>query len=263
MKTRGTTTKLIISIAALLLLGTSIVAFTQIESPSATRVPICVKDNGQLRLLTGNNTACGPSERQMDWVVGGEVTDVRVGPGLVGSREDGIVNLALDPSIFQTCAGCGRIFAGFDDGPGSIPRGNGDQFVPVSIAGLDLPAGNFAIFAKMTLRNVDNIDDQSHPVRCKLTTGIDFDEATVIVEDEQDRNGNGVPDRDGATSLVMSLMVVHHFDTPGGVTLLCADGTPPNDEFGTIGGDGDVKYEDLKIIAIEASDVSNVFLGGN
>lgn len=112
-------------------------------------------------------------------------------------------------------------------------------------------------------RNVDNIDDVSHPVRCKLIAGADFDEATVVVEDEQDRNDNGVPDRDGATSLVMSLIVVHHFDEPGGANLFCVDGTPPNPEFGTPGGDGDVKYEDLKLIAVEASGITNVFLGGN
>lgn len=45
------------------------------------------------------------------------------------------------------------------------------------------------------------------------------------------------------------LMVVHHFDEPGGARLFCLDGTPPNPEFGTLGDDGDVKYEDLKIIA--------------
>lgn len=114
IKTRGTSAKLILTAVALLLLGTTIAAFTQRESPPVTRVPICVKDNGQLRMVTGNNTACGPSERLMDWVVGGQVTEIRPGQGLVGNRDDGIVNLALDPSILQNCAGCGRIFAGFN-----------------------------------------------------------------------------------------------------------------------------------------------------
>ena len=172
------------------------------------------------------------------------------------------MNLALDPSIFQNCAGCGRIIAGFDDGPGDIFGAFGDQIVPASaIAGLSLPAGKFAVFAKLTVRNVDNIDERSHPVKCMLKAGADFDEARVVVEDEQDRNDNGVPDRDGATSLVMSLMVVHHFDESGGATLFCVDGTTVPDSAAA--QDGDVKYEDLKIIALEAASISNVFLGGN
>jgi hypothetical protein len=174
------------------------------------------------------------------------------------------VNLAVDPNIFQNCAGCGRIFAGFNDGPGDVFGAFGDQIVAQSaLGGLSLPAGNFAIFAKLTLRNLDSIDEWSHPVRCMLKAGADFDEGRTVVEDEQDRNDNGVPDRDGASSLVMNLLVVHHFDEPGGATLFCVDGTPPNPGEGIPGHDGDVKYEDLKIVAIEASSISNVFLGQN
>lgn len=262
IKTRGTSTKVVVTAMALLLLGTTIAAVTQQESPPVTRVRVCVKDNGQLRMVTGNNT-CDPSEQPMDWVVGGQLTEIRVVQGLTATREDGIVNLGLDPSIFQNCTGCGRIFAGFNDGPDDIFGAFGDQIVPASaIASLALPAGKFAVFAKLTLRNVDSIDGRSHPVRCKLMAQADFDEARVVVEDEQDRNDNGVPDRDGATSLVMSLMVVHDFDEPGGATLFCVDGTT-DPGSGTAAQDGDVKYEDLKIIAIEASSISNVFLGGN
>jgi hypothetical protein len=193
--------------------------------------------------------------------VGGQVTDIRIGQGLVGNRDDGVVNLALDPSLLQTCAGCGKIFAGFNDGPGDVFGAFGDQLVPASFLGsLTLPPGDFAIFAKLTVRNVDNIDDQSHPVRCRLIAGADFDEARVVVEDEQDRNGNGVPDRDGATSLVMHLMVVHTFNESGGASFFCVDGTPANAGAGIPATDGDVKYENLKIIAVEAGSISNVFL---
>ena len=150
VKTRRTSTKLIVTAAVLLLLGTTIAAVTQRESPPVTRVPICVKDNGQLRMVTGNNTACGPSERLMEWVVGGQVTEIRPGQGLVGNRDDGIVNLALDPSILQNCAGCGRIFAGFNDGPRDLPDFIFGEELP-QIAKLDLPAGNYAIFAKLVV----------------------------------------------------------------------------------------------------------------
>src|SRR5687767_4679675 len=101
MKTYRTSTKLIVTAVALLLLGTTIAAISQRESPPVTRVRVCVKDSGQLRMVTGNNTTCDPSEQPMDWVVGGEVTAIQVGQGLVGSRDDGIINLALDPSILQ------------------------------------------------------------------------------------------------------------------------------------------------------------------
>lgn len=69
---------------ALLLLGTAIVAVAQRTGPFGTVVPICVKHNGQLRMLIGNGT-CGPSEQMMEWVVGSEVTDITVGRGLIGS----------------------------------------------------------------------------------------------------------------------------------------------------------------------------------
>ena len=254
-----TSTKLIVATLALLILGTTIIALTQRDS-SVTRVHLCVKDNGQLRITDGT-TPCDPSERLMEWVVGGQVPEVRPGQGLIGSRDDGIVSLSLDPSILQGCAACGRIFAGFNDGPGDIFGAFGDEIVAQSAIGsLQLPVGKFAVFAKLTLTNMDSIDQRSHPVRCKLMAGADFDEGRVVVEDEQDRNDNGVPDRDAASSLVMNLMVVHAFGEPGGATLFCVDGTP--DEV-PAARDGDVKYEDLKIIAVEASNISNVFLGDN
>ena len=138
IKTRRTSTKVVVTALALLLLGTTIAAVTQRESPPVTHVLVCVKDNGQLRIVTGNNTACDPSEQPMDWVVGGQVTEIRAGQGLVGTQDDGIVNLALDPSILQSCAGCGRIIAGFDDGPRDIPPFIFGEELP-QIAKLNLP----------------------------------------------------------------------------------------------------------------------------
>src|SRR5262249_56322 len=143
---RRTSTKLIGAVVALLMLGGAVIAITQRNSLPVTRVSVCVKDNGQLRMLTGNKTTCDPSEQPMDWVVGGEVTDGRAGRGLIGSREDGAVQLALDPSIIAGCAGCkgGKVFAGFNDGPGQIPN-----VVPGTLAELNLPAGDYVIFAKL------------------------------------------------------------------------------------------------------------------
>jgi hypothetical protein len=197
-------------------------------------------------MLVGDQTTCTPSEQQMDWVVGGEVTDITLGRGLVGSREDGEVLLELDPDIIQGCGSCvgGRIVAGFDDGPGTIPA---DGFnPPTQIAALDLPAGNYAIFAKMTLvQPTDDAADVAGNVSCRLTAEADFDDAQLSLEDLGSFLGN---------IQGLTLQVVHHFAAPGEVALACKDTTNVEDK---------VHYQDLKIIAIEAASLSNVFLGGS
>ena len=124
MKIYRSSTKTAVSVAASLLLLGATIAVTQRSQPSVSRAIVCVKENGQLRMLTGSATeACDASERLVEWVVGGEVTDIRAGQGLVGTREGGAINLALDPSVLETCSSCrgGRVFAGFDDGPRNMP----------------------------------------------------------------------------------------------------------------------------------------------
>jgi hypothetical protein len=253
--TRGISTKSVVATVTLLLIGTALAAVTQREALPVARVPICVKDNGQLRMLIGNNTACDASEREMEWVVGGEVTDVRVGHGLVGSREDGIVQLAVDPSIIASCTGCrgGRVFAGFNDGPGQILFTlTGDL---VTIAELGVPAGDYVIFAKMTLEAEPLIDEFSfqRPVFCKLTAGADFDRASVVLEKIHTENPGNT---DGSYATGLTLQVVHRFTSPGRVVLSAAHG-------GALAVTPQVQFRDLKIIAIEVSDISNVFLGSN
>ena len=254
MKTRGTS-KLAVSLGALLMLGAAMAAVTQREALPVIRVPICVKDNGQLRMLTRNNTECDPSERKMEWVVGGEVTDIQLGQGLVGNREDGAVHLSVDPSIIAGCTGCqgGKVFAGFDDGPGQILFTlTGD--LP-TIAELSLPAGDYAIFAKLTVEAEPLFDASSfqRPVLCKLSAGSDFDEATVVLEKIHSESSG---ESDGSYRLGLNLQVVHRFNTPDRVVLSAAFG-------GALSVTPQVQFRDLKIIAIQASDISNVFLGGN
>ena len=118
---KGTPTKLLVFTLVVLIFGITITAFTQRESGSGTFVQLCVKANGQLR-MTDKTTACDSSERLVEWLVGGQVTDIRAGQGLISNRDDGVVNLALDPTVFQGCAGCGKISAGFNDGPLELPR---------------------------------------------------------------------------------------------------------------------------------------------
>jgi hypothetical protein len=188
-----------------------------------------------------------------EWVVGGQVTEIRVGQGLDGNRDDGIVNLALDPSIFQGCAACGKIIAGFNDGPLELPRFVIGEEIP-QIAKLGLPAGNYAIFAKLV---VTAKQQEELPVTvkefalCNLSAGNDFDNSSALLEVEDDRPIQAV-DND---SVVLSMEVVHRFAEPGEAVLRCAKGA--------FAGDSPMEVRNLKIIAVEAGSISNVFLGSN
>jgi hypothetical protein len=210
-----------------------------------------MKTNGQLRLID-STTSCDPSERLVEWVVGGQVTDIRPGQGLIGNRDDGIVNLALDPSIFQGCAGCGKIIAGFNDGPLELPRFIIGEEIP-QLAKLDLPAGNYAIFAKLVVtakQQEELLATVKESALCNLSAGNDFDNSSALLEVENDRPVQAV-DND---MVVLSLEVVHHFTEPGEAVLRCSKGA--------FSGDTLMEVRNLKIIAIEAGEISNVFLGG-
>jgi hypothetical protein len=197
---------------------------TQVRS-----VPICVKGNGQLRMLTAAGATCDSSEQRTDWVVGGELTDITLGQGLTGTRQGGAFQLAVDPVVVEK----GRIFAGFNDGPGQVP----DDLAP--IARLDLPAGSYAISAKLMLAN----EFGSVRIGCRLSAGSDFDDAGVVVEESL------LPFFPYLDTL--NLSVVHHFTEPGTVTLACE----------SLVGNQSTHYRNLKIIAVQGSSISNVFLG--
>lgn len=202
---------------------------------SQTSVPVCIKSNGQIRVLVSAGGTCDASEQRADWVVGGEVMDIAIGQGLIGSRDGGTFQLAVDPSLMQACTtGCQdrRIFAGFNDGPAVF---NDDL---TTIARLDVPPGDYAIFAKLMLENSVGTDR----VDCRLSAEADFDAGAAVVEDD-------LLPFIGYTD-TLNLNVVHHFDDPGVVALACQAFDP---DFST-------RYRNLKIIAVQASGISNVFL---
>jgi hypothetical protein len=250
---RRTLTKLIVFTLMILMLGMTISAFTQRESLSGIRVQLCVKPNGQLR-MTDNTTACDSSEKLVEWVVGGQVTEIRAGQGLIGTRDDGIVNLALDPSaIFQGCAGCGKIIAGFDDGPREMPQFVFGEEIP-QVAKLNVPAGNYAIFAKVAV-NAKEFETPSVTRKefalCKLAAEEDFDNSNALLEVEDDRPSiETINDQ-----VVLTLEVVHRFAEPGEAVLRCSKGP--------FTGDAPMELRNIKIIAMEAASISNVFLGNN
>jgi len=230
------------SIAAVVL-GATVVLVAQSTSPRVTSVPVCVKANGQVRVLVGGAATCDVSEQRSDWTVGGELTDITIGEGLIGGRNAGTFQLGLDPQILQACTGCrgGRLFAGFNDSPVPIPAESS-----TTIATLDLPEGSFAIFAKMTLLNSidDSIFADFDRVSCRLTAGDDFDEAIVSLEERGDA---ALPVGSQDT---IGLNLVHRFTEPGAVALTCF----ASDHMENISG------RDLKVIAIEGSSLSKVFL---
>ena len=222
----------------------TVYAFAGGPETSAT-VQVCIKPNGQLRAVTDANPTCSEPEKPADWTVNG-VKDVRPGPGLSGTSTNGVVDLQVDPGLIEA-ANSGKIYAGFDDGPHPIPDGSLDSLS--AVAQLAVPAGSYAIFAKLNLIDFSG-REQYAPVWCRLSAGGDFDEAAELIEGLS--LDGGMPE--GTYQDVLGLEVVHHFGSRSRILLSCADGFPP------LGGH--VSYQDLKIIAVRSSGISNVFLGG-
>jgi hypothetical protein len=227
---------LVLAIATPALLGATVVLVAQRASPSVTSVPVCIKGNGQVRVLIGAGATCATSEHRIDWVVGGAVTDITLGQGLIGRRDGGRFQLAVSPTLLER----GRIFSGFNDGAVPMPTG-----FPVEIARLDLPAGSFAISAKLTVTNTfdERFDDR---VLCALRAEADVDQAELVLPEDV----NTVIQHPYNAAAGLTMQLVHQFSTAGSVTLSCYEQD----------SDPDLSFQDLKITAIEGSSLSNVFL---
>ncbi len=235
-------------------------------NPAPTVVQVCVqKNSGQVRLVTPQKSSCGPSESAAAWTVGGDIAAVEAGKGLTGGGADGLVRLDIDPSVVQTrvggtCTGTtaigsiapdgmvtcneggGGVIAGFNDGPGSVE--------PDESAGglLNLPAGKYAIFAKMWVSADAGGSLLGTHVSCTLKAGTNSDQTDVVIP-EQDV---GVD-----SSASMSFMVMENFTRPSAVGLGCYDFEPTSDgQFF-----GNAIWHDVKITAIETSNLSNAFVG--
>jgi len=210
------------------------------QGASTSSVPVCVKTNGQVRVLTGANAMCDASEQRTDWVIGGEVTNITLGQGLIGDRQGGTVQLAVEPALLQRG---GRIFSGFNDGPVALPAG----FPNTEVARLELPAGDFAVFAKFTVTNTfDNMDGADDRVLCRLTAGADFDDAELVLLDDV----KSLIEHPYNAAAGLNLQLVHHFSAPGAVILTCFEQDAASD----------LSLRDLKITALEAAGISNVFI---
>ena len=230
-----------------LAVGVAVNAFATTSAAPATAT-LCVKPNGQLRVETPSSLCAAPEEPQQ-WTVHG-VASVDAGPGLVGRELDGVASLRVDPALIEQ-ANAGRIVAGFDDGQ-SLVNGLTRR--------LTLPPGAYAITAKLTVTSQPEPETPNLPetkwgsiVSCRLAAGADFDESRAVVA--------GTRNDDATKTLGLSLAVVHQFDGAGEAVLECQ--TRFNFECAPLACIDDLgpKYEDLKVVAIRATSLSNRFLG--
>jgi hypothetical protein len=129
--------------------------------------------------------------------------------------------------------------AGFKNGPGDVPSVPSVTDAAATIATLAVPAGNFAILAKLYVEDpTAGPVDPDITVVCRLEAGTDFDESSTELLP---------PWRDS-----LSLQVVHAFTAAGSAVVKCRDDQPaPNTT---------TVFRYLKILAIEQGSVSNVAL---
>jgi hypothetical protein len=134
--------------------------------------------------------------------------------------------------------------AGFKNGPGDVPSVPAVTDAAATIGTLSLPAGNYAISAKLYVEDLVGPPDPDPDVEvtCRLEAGSDFDQSRTTVFATA-----GFPWR-----ATMSLQVVHAFPSAGSVVMKCIDDVPPPYSNTT--------YNSLKITAIEQGSISNVAL---
>ena len=65
-----------------------------------------------MRLLTDAKPACGSSEQARHWTIGGELTSIQAGRGLVASEDDSTIALDVDTSLVQSRVGPGCLNGG-------------------------------------------------------------------------------------------------------------------------------------------------------
>lgn len=131
--------------------------------------------------------------------------------------------------------------AGFKNGPGDVPSVPSVTDAAATIGTLSVPAGNYAIFAKLDVEDTTTSTPPQVEVTCRLEAGSDFDESSLLLLP------GGLRDR-----AVISLQFVHVFPAAGSVLVKCRDDLSA--------GDSNTKFHFLKITAIEQGSISNVAL---
>jgi hypothetical protein len=206
---------------------------------------------------------CGPNQIQLH-LGGGDITSITAGTGLQGGTTNGAATLSVQPSyrLPQGCSSgavpkwtgsaweCGTdadtdtsAIGGFSvvfPASDGIPDGN----QPATVGKLRLPAGKYAIFAKIQIHGgADEISADTEFAVCRLIAESDVDEGIVSVFD-------GAYGVDG----VISLILLHEFSGEGFAEVACTDlgSAPPPSDY------ADSRWSDLRITAIKLGSFENV-----
>jgi hypothetical protein len=202
---------------------------------------------------------CGPNQIQVR-LGAGDITSIKAGTGLQGGTTNGDATLSVQPSyrLPQTCSfgavakwtgtawECGTdadtdtsAIAGFSEvGPFTT---EGIPSDPAPIKKLIVPAGKYAIFAKIHLRFVEPHSELDY-VFCQLRAESDVDWEIL-----------GTLDGGEKTEGTMSLMLVHEFTGEGFVELWCED----RGEYELLDY-SDAEWSNLRITAIKLGSFENV-----
>lgn len=127
---------------------------------------------------------------------------------------------------------------GFKNGPGDVPSVPAVTDAAATIGTLAVPAGSYAIFAKLFVEDTASASDE-YVITCRLEAGTDVDESATHMFFAPWR-------------AAISLQVVHTFAAAGSVVVKCKDDLPAPNTNAT--------YRSLKVTAIEQGSVSNVAL---
>jgi hypothetical protein len=218
--------------------------------------------NGTVYALAPGTTPlvpCKASEIEIH-ISGGDITDVVAGIGLEGGTSNGTATLSLQSSyrLPQACSAgavakwTGTTWTCSTDNDSEPRAYGGYSAVYANGAGIDLPddqaslgklplpAGSYAIFAKLDIK-VENPTADVLLVQCHLNAESDVDTGIVssIEADDQD---NGV----------ISLNALHEFASDGFAEVTCDDAQAFDPDLFT-----NAKWSNLRITAIRLGNFTN------
>jgi len=164
-----------------------------------------------------------------------------------GAQSEFGIDQATVPALVAALAST-AVFVGHRE-HGELENLHSGEIIP-TIATLRLPAGSYAIFAKMNLTRDDTTASViGNEVTCVLSWGNDVDLAQVMVEGWK-ADVTVAPSTSymqGATEMVISLMITHDASVAGEVVLAGCAG--PEEAEPSV---GKISYRDLRLIAIGA-----------